>query len=136
MILKEWHCDSGIEEIDLSKAQFCVQLHGMPLAIASPGNIVLIGRHMDTLLEIEPLSDGVACKKIVLLKVELDVSKPLKTGFPFLRHSGTLAKIIFNYEKLSDFCYHYGRIDHTINSCGDLEFLIDVKYGSDLRVDL
>lgn len=53
----------------------------MPLPIASPHNIALIDRHMSTLLELEPLPIGVACKKFVRTKVEFDVSFPLKMGF-------------------------------------------------------
>lgn len=45
MILKEWYQDFEIDEIDLTTAQFQVQLHGMPLSIASPHNIALIGAY-------------------------------------------------------------------------------------------
>lgn len=65
MILKEWYWDSSIEEIDVSKAQFWVQLHSIDLSIASLHNIALIGRHIGTLLKIKPLLIGGACKKFI-----------------------------------------------------------------------
>lgn len=77
----------------------------MPLFIASTHNITLIGRHMGTLLEIEPLPFGVACSKLVRIKVEFDASMPLKTTFQFPWPSGILEKIYFKYEELFDFCY-------------------------------
>lgn len=110
LILKEWLPDIGIDEIDMSKAHFWVQLHGLPPAITSLANIKLIGQHLGTLLEIEPLPFGLACKKFVRIKVELAVDSPLKTGFLIPRLNKSPALVTFRYERLSDFCYHCGRL--------------------------
>lgn len=74
-------------------------------------------------------------RNLLEIKVEFDVSMPLKIGFLFPCPFGNPVKISFKYEKLSNFCYHCGRIGHSINSCGDLESLSDVKYGPDLGAD-
>lgn len=81
MVLKECHWDYSIDEVDLSTTQFWVQLHGIPLSIASMLNISLIGRHMKSLLEIEPIPFGVACTKFERIWVEFDVSHPPKVWF-------------------------------------------------------
>lgn len=78
---------------------------------------------------------SVACKKFFQIKVEFDVPILLKIGFLFSHPYGNPVKISSKYEKLCDFCYLYGRIDYSINSCGELESLSVINYGSDLRVD-
>lgn len=76
-----------------------------------------------------------ANRKFVQIKVEFEVSLPLKTRFLFSRFSGNQAKISSKYEKLYNFYYHYGRIGHSINSYGELESLFEIHYGSELRAD-
>lgn len=64
LVLKEWPPDIGLDKIELSRVQFWVHLHSLPLTIAFPSNIRIIGDHMDTLLEIEPIPFGFACKEV------------------------------------------------------------------------
>lgn len=105
------------------------------LSIASPENIKMIWEHLGSLVEIEPLPFCLACKKCVRIKVELDVNLPLKIGFYFPRNKKCPAHISFQYEKLSDFCYHCGRSEPSISSCELLNSKMDFSYSSDQRVD-
>lgn len=128
--LKEWSPYK-----DMSKTQFWVQLHGLPPLIVSPENIKLIGEHMGRLIEIEPIPLGIACKKFMRIRVELEAGNSLKTGFLFPSMNKPPAQISSKYEKLSDFCYHCGRLGHTLESCGLLKTQFEVHYGPELRVD-
>lgn len=130
LVLRVWPPDIGLDEID-----FWVQLHSLPLSIVSPANIKLIGDHSGTILDIEPIPFGLACKKFVRIRVELDVLMPLKIGFLFPHDNKPLTHIIFKYEKLSDFCFHCGCLDHMISSCCVVNTHFDVSYGSDLQTD-
>lgn len=124
-----------LKKFELSRAQLWVQLHGLPLSIASLANIKLIRDHMGILLEIEPIPFCFACKKFVHIRVELDVSLPLKTGFLFPCDNKSLAHISFKYEKLSYFCFHCGCLGHAVIFCSILNTHFEFTYGSDLRAD-
>lgn len=98
MILKEWPPDVGIEETDMSKTPFWVQLHGFPLSNASLENIKMIGEHMGRLVEIKPIPFGIARNKFVRIRVELE-DQTLKTRFLIPRRNKESAQISFKYEK-------------------------------------
>lgn len=76
-------------------------------------NICTIGASIGQIADMDPIPDGIACTGFFRIKVSFDASLPLKVGFPLPRPHYPDARISFRYEKLSDFCYQCGQIDHT-----------------------
>lgn len=55
--------------------------------------------------------------KYIQVQVSLDTTQALKSGCTIKRENGDTLWISFKYERLSDFCYGCGRIDHTEKAC-------------------
>jgi hypothetical protein len=51
------------------------------------------------------------------LLVELDVTKPLKPGFPFRRDGGEPLQVLLKYERLDIYCISCGKIGHKSDHC-------------------
>jgi hypothetical protein len=49
--------------------------------------------------------------------VELDVTKPLKPGFPFRREGGEPLQVLLKYERLDIYCISCGIIGHKFDHC-------------------
>lgn len=136
LVLQHWSPEMSLEEIDLSFATFWIQLHGLPLAGMNKYNIGLIGASVDHLLDMDPLPEGITCKRFFRIKVSFNITNPLKACFSLPRPNLPNAYIRFRYEKLSDFCYYCGRLGHTMYWCLESEALGSVKrYGSWLRAN-
>lgn len=51
------------------------------------------------------------------VELSIDTTKSLKMGVYMNWEVGTKLWLPFRYERLSDFCYKYGRIEHTETAC-------------------
>lgn len=73
------------------------------------------------------------------MRVTIDITKPLKTGFFLPIEKNVVTWIQFWYEKLNDFCYSCGRLGHGHKNCNqseDTKGVLDPRkaYGPWLRV--
>ncbi|XP_041001602.1 uncharacterized protein LOC121247297 [Juglans microcarpa x Juglans regia] len=111
LILKPWSPGATFNEISLNHATFNVQIHGLPLDHITLNNAKEIGKALGNLIKVEedPLY-GLAFRKFIRIKVELDITKPLQQGFMMPRTDKSEIWIAIKYEKLSDFCYACGRL--------------------------
>ncbi|XP_042985402.1 uncharacterized protein LOC122314076 isoform X2 [Carya illinoinensis] len=121
LVLKQGPTGATLKEINLNHAPFQVQIHGLPLDYITLENAIQIGRALGTLIKVEedPLY-GLALRKFIRLKVEIDVIKALQQGFMMPRLDNSEIWIAFKYEKLPDFCYACGRLGHSQVFCGFL----------------
>ncbi|KAL3498272.1 hypothetical protein ACH5RR_041004 [Cinchona calisaya] len=77
------------------------------------------------------LVEGKEGKHIKML-VEVDITKPLLRGF-LVRSEGDQKWVNFRYEKLPNFCFHYGIIGHSIETCTNRKSMGDsskLQFGS------
>ena len=54
------------------------------------------------------------------VKVALNIGKPLKRGRKVAIAGGDSIIVVFKYERLLDFCYIYGYLDHQELDCDDV----------------
>lgn len=80
-----------------------------------------LGKFMD--VDVDP-QFGIACKKSLRIKVEIDITKPLKIGFWLPRDYNIDTWVSLKFEHLLDFCYACGRIGHSQVFC---TFLKDIR---------
>lgn len=99
-------------------------------------NTTRIGQVIGNLIEVDfALVFGVALRRYIKIKVELNVHKPLPEGFNLPRPNGTINRIFFKYEKLSELCYMCGRLGHIQQACPDVISKQDNRqYGQWMRV--
>ncbi|XP_042969051.1 uncharacterized protein LOC122301731 [Carya illinoinensis] len=114
LILKNCLADSTWKEISLNTSPFHVQIHGLTRNHMTEKIAFKIGNALGNFLavDIDPFF-GLACKKFIRIKVEIDISKPLKQGLWEPRDYHPDTWVSFKYERLSDFCYACGRIGHS-----------------------
>ncbi|KMT11839.1 hypothetical protein BVRB_5g105350 [Beta vulgaris subsp. vulgaris] len=79
------------------------------------GVVRTIGGSIGDVIEVE--SDGIAWDKSARVKVNLDVSKPLRRIQQLKTRDGRLVVIEIKYERLPTFCYECGTIGHIERDC-------------------
>lgn len=137
LFLKPWSLGATLHEISLNHAAFNVQIHGLPLDHITLDNAIEVGKALGNLIKVEedPLY-GLAFRKFIRLKVELDVTKPLQQGFKMPRLGNHEIWIAIKYEKLADFCYACGRLGHSQIFCGYLSSTpTRLSYGPWIRAE-
>lgn len=53
------------------------------------------------------------------MHVEIDISEPLKLGFPLAQANKVPMWVYFKYEILSDYCYACGHLGHARQTCSN-----------------
>ncbi|KAL7175920.1 hypothetical protein ACSBR2_029486 [Camellia fascicularis] len=123
LILQPLEAGLPILEIQFTWCPFWVQIHGLPLEKMTKANGEIIGNKLGRLLRVEAHCEGLLLyRNFLRIRVEIDVTKPLPRGFNLNRGglppvAGSNSWISFKYEKLSDFCFDYGRIGHERKVC-------------------
>lgn len=76
-----------------------------------------IGKYLghNCMLDEESLMSRV--HRFVCIRVELNITEKLKPGCYITRENGEQLWIAFRYERLSEFCYRCGLLDHTEQAC-------------------
>ncbi|OMO75791.1 hypothetical protein CCACVL1_16038 [Corchorus capsularis] len=102
----------------------------------SCANARRIGSVIGRLIEIENPSWSLGVGRVFLrIKVELDVNKPLLSGFWVPREDDDRIWAELKYERLADFCYACGKLGHTEKGCvKEDSFNKDPKFGPWMRV--
>lgn len=114
LILREWDPSQTLYEVDLTMVEFWVQIYGLPLELVDEENARLIGSMLGTILKLDDVDEY---QSFIHLKIKFPTSKPLEPGFSYYREGGGSVWTGFKYERLSSFCFHCSRMDHTIRSC-------------------
>ena len=85
-----------------------------------------IGRIIDVDFTDEPKPHW---KKFVRVRVEVDITIPLKSGMFLPRPGLPNLWIGLKYKKLFDLCYKYDSFEHVEKDCGHPKMLLSNKYG-------
>lgn len=82
LILKKWHPQISMHEVEFSHTPYWVQMHGFPLEFFSKDNIVKTGRKLGEVLEVEDPFHGTTISRGFLhTKISINVKNPLVAGF-------------------------------------------------------
>lgn len=127
-------------EIPFVHCPFWVQIHGAPFEGISKENARKIGSRIGSVLAVEdPIVDNRIIRGFMRVKVSIDITKPLVTGFWVPRKEFPKVWVMLLYEKLQDYCYNCGCIGHDQKECRSEKAMSLIKddaprYGSGLRV--
>ncbi|XVF21424.1 hypothetical protein REPUB_Repub12eG0089100 [Reevesia pubescens] len=100
-------------------------VHGLPMEMMTVKNAERIGTKVGRLLRIEDLvqSRGIG-RGFLRIRVMMDVQAPLVDGFWLPQEGNEKLWIQIQYEKLVDFCYTCGKIEHLLKNYGkDVQLL-------------
>jgi hypothetical protein len=118
LFLQRWENDDTFEDLDFSKGAFWIHVHGLPLEWMTTENASSIGNSLGVLLEVNN-ADKLRPNRKGFLRIRalINLKEPLATGFLHHRPPKALAKIQYQYERLSNFCYACGRLGHLSFAC-------------------
>ncbi|KAM2473742.1 hypothetical protein PS1_006530 [Malus domestica] len=112
--VKKWLPDLAVEEVQLELVPFWVQIRGVPLGLSSLANVKRLTQTAGQVLELE---DPAKARGFLWVKVLVNTIAPLITGCWLRRESNRDTWVEFRYERLQDFCYKCGSVDHLNTEC-------------------
>lgn len=113
---------------------FSIQLHGLPYRAMNRQIGNEIGSLIGEVLEVTCNSEGIALGRCLRVRVRLDIRQPL-IRWTNIKVAGVSSKVLLWYEKLTDFCFICGRIDHLTKHCNHSYPGSLCHYGPWLRAD-
>ncbi|CAL1374668.1 unnamed protein product [Linum trigynum] len=117
MQLKKPSAFEDAKEVKFQTIEFWVQVHNLPEAYRSEGNISMMERMFHRVVDIDKAAiQAQIYRKFIRIFVEIDVSKSLPDGF-YIRQKQKRSWVEYKYERLYSLCYFCGRIDHTKLEC-------------------
>ncbi|CAA7047374.1 unnamed protein product [Microthlaspi erraticum] len=96
---------------------FWVQIRGIPLQFMNQDVIAHIGRAMGLLMDVDYNAEAIARVQYARVRLNLDVTQPLRfqKNFQFTHGYNTLLR--FRYERLRGFCEVCGMLTHDSGAC-------------------
>ena len=108
------------EEVNLQWCPFWVQIHGLPLGLMTTKIATVLGESIGDVEEVDADGEKMAWGKFLRVRVAINISKPLKRGTRITIEGKGSMLVVFKYEKLPDFCYVCGCLDHQELECDDV----------------
>lgn len=116
--LQKWKQEVPVTEVDFKWVPFWVQLHGLPLGVMTEKNASKIVEQIGQPLEVEDSRvEGCILRGFIIVRVLVNVQKPLLTGCWIPRENLPRVWVVFKYEKLQGFCYNCGILGHEQMNC-------------------
>ena len=107
-----------VEDLDFSSLLIWIQVHNIPIEYMSKENAIEIGALVGEVLDVDFTGNGEVCiSKFLIVKVEVKVDDPLRSGFYLGRSPQPDLWIQFKYERVAEFCYKCGRLRHLKARC-------------------
>jgi hypothetical protein len=134
LILKRCIPDLHWHEMDFSKSTFWIQIHGLPAFWQEDGYLNHIGSLLGSVIHLEPTKKNrPTWKKFNRIRVDIDISKPLKPGFFLPRKDRDDLWIGIKFEKLPETCFSCGIIGHVAKDCNFATTMLSNQFGFKLQ---
>lgn len=118
LLLQDWPDHACLSQIQFLIANFWIRVTGVPLRFFSAENARIIGNKAGKVIQVMvPKPRSSLWGRSLRIRVEVDLCRPLIAGF-FMRNEGGVSQWIqLKYEKLPNFCYNCGLLDHLNRDC-------------------
>lgn len=103
-------------DLNMHEVPFWIQVHGLQIRAINKEVGAMIAPTIGNVTEIKYDTEGEAYGRCIRLKAVLDIHKPL-VRWTNISIGGSLCRLFFRYEKLADFCFYCGRLDHVDKDC-------------------
>ena len=94
-----------------------MQLHNIPLKNLNHETGEAIARAIGTVIQVADLEDDGAGGEFLRARVAMDISKPLPHVLKLKSGGKQIGLVGLKYERLSNFCYWFGRVTHGEREC-------------------
>ncbi|KAG8376362.1 hypothetical protein BUALT_Bualt09G0055200 [Buddleja alternifolia] len=95
-----------------------VQVKGLPVGKGTDKLAEFIGNNIGIFKEGELEGPEQNWGILMRIRVSLNITKPLPRFMPLCSPEGEEIRVTFSYEKLANFCYFCGMLDHLSDYCG------------------
>ncbi|KAL2920761.1 hypothetical protein RDABS01_012252 [Bienertia sinuspersici] len=116
LALKEVEWDEQPSDVCITKLPFWIQLDDVPFSKRNINMAYEIGEAMEGFLEFDD-SNPLGLDFVMRVKVLLDIDKPLRRWMKLATGHGGVKLAGIKYERLMDFCFNCGRLDHGGKEC-------------------
>lgn len=122
-------------KIQISEAQLWVRVYDAPVDYMTATYAKAMAKKLGALVAFDPSLDFFG--KYIRMKVEMNISKPLKRGLAVVV-GGEQLWLPLKYEGLPLFCYNCGMIGHTFKACEGIDHLEEhnpqkLPFGPDIK---
>ncbi|BFG20599.1 hypothetical protein CerSpe_068730 [Prunus speciosa] len=117
---------------------YSFKMHGLPRNLCTAKNARALGSRIGSVLEVEDNFET-GFRGFLRIKVDMDVSKPIPSGFTMPCPSTGKRVIQLKYEGLRDFCFRCGRLGHSHGCSLPVNHRLEVEnlqYSANMRVPL
>ncbi|TXG50932.1 hypothetical protein EZV62_023456 [Acer yangbiense] len=108
----------NVASLAFNRVAFWIQIPNAPLMCMTKEMGEFIGQLIGDLKDIDVGSTWECFGKYMRLRVELDVSKPLKRFLRLELEKGKESISLLRYEKLPEYCYHCAIVGHSYQEYG------------------
>ena len=117
MLMREFEGELIPKEIVLKWSPFWIQIYNLPLKCMTSGTGNAIGAKIGEVLEVDVPENGVQWGKYFRVRVNVDTTKKLVRGKKINIEECGSRWVYFKYERLPNFCYRCGMLDHGEKEC-------------------
>ena len=111
--------DINVDDLLFSHVTFWVQIHNLPIRRRTKESAAVIGKTLGKVERVADKDDERGGENCMRVRVRLDVTIPLCRGRMIKMEDGKKSWIAFRYERLPNFCYLCGCLDHSEKDCDE-----------------
>ncbi|XP_041001644.1 uncharacterized protein LOC121247347 [Juglans microcarpa x Juglans regia] len=106
----------SIDALQFRFEPFWIQLHNLPLSVMTKGFGEQFAEAIGLVIRVDAEEDGRAWGRCLRVRVAVDLNKPLLRG-KWLKLDDKQHWVAFKYERLQNFCFHCGVLNHKGKGC-------------------
>ena len=139
VLLQEFEGEQDPKDIVLKWSPFWVKIYNLPLKSRTRETGRAIGASLGKVLDVDVANNGVQWGKYLRVRVEMDVTRKLIRGRKINIVGEEARWVHFKYERLPNFCYRRGLLEHDLKECPEsvgrdkVEGRDDLQYRAWLR---
>ncbi|KAL5768847.1 hypothetical protein ACOSQ2_015630 [Xanthoceras sorbifolium] len=142
IVLEEPLGDGKFLEMGFNNVQFWVQLHNVPLICMTKEIGWALSNKISQVTDIDVGATGDCLGRFLLVRVVIDVSKPLSRYLRVCLSEGDPDTVLLlRYERLTEYCFQCGVVGHVVRECqlahdsSGSSSVPEFKFGSWMRAE-
>ncbi|KAL9689163.1 hypothetical protein QQ045_033596 [Rhodiola kirilowii] len=119
IVMHDWCPDLSPEEFEMNRLGVWAQLHNLPVGAALKDKAIgeKLAIYIGRFVKVSQSEIDGARKRYIRVRVEIDIDKPLITGFFLERLNRDPLWVTVKYERLPGSCLKCGKLNHETDGC-------------------